>query len=69
MKFNSDGTLIGKDPSGDDTGKYTIKDNKFCRQWKLWGNGDLGCFLVEKRTNGYYAKKANSSNGYKFTMK
>ena len=49
ISYSQDGTMsgvAGKNDEYKDTGKWWIKDQQFCRQYKSWLKGEAACFQV-----------------------
>jgi len=49
IELHEDGTMTGRSGHADedcDTGKWWLEGDNWCRQWKLWGYGDISKLQV-----------------------
>lgn len=54
VEFSGDGTMIGTNTSGEeDKGKWQVKQDKLCLQFKKWAQGDRLCYLAAGSGSAY----------------
>lgn len=64
-KYGADGTIEGSVSDGKytDTGKWEVRDGKFCRAWSNWRNGSEACFTVEDIGDNEYRFNEGGGQG------
>jgi hypothetical protein len=46
VEYSNDGSLSGKADSLADTGTWTVRADRLCRQWRRWYDGEMDCLVV-----------------------
>ncbi len=49
--YSPDGVLLGNVGSYSDRGNWSVNDNHYCTQWRLWGHGEKLCWTLRRRGN------------------